>query len=214
MRPGVGRGGFTLLELIVVIVLLVALAGLALPGLFARLAGSTVEAVRTRLEAAGAICRADAQRSGEVVEMSARQERGAVVIRSRAVNPARTDPAAGEVLLELPPGYAVTATPPGRATIANQDGPIETSPLGAVAGLVLAVFQPDGSGTLPGERFVVVGGTVLELHLTRWSGRMTLAEWIAKPEEVPEVEPAKADAGSDLLGSPAVQPVGKKGAER
>ncbi len=172
LRREMGRGGFTLLELIVVIVLLVALGGLALPGLFARLAGSTVEAVRTRMEAASAICRAEAQRSGEVVEMSVREESGSVVVRSRAVNPARIDPAAGEVLLELPAGYTVTESAPGLKAVGDQAVQAEQeerSPSSSDDGLVLAVFQPDGSGTVPGERFVVVGETVVGVHLARWS---------------------------------------------
>ena len=79
---------------------------------------------------------------------------------------------------------------------------------------MLAVFQPDGSGTVPGERFVVVGETVLEVHLARWSGRMTLTERIEAPAEVSEDEPLEAGAGSDPEPTEPSPPVGKKGAEK
>ncbi len=214
------RGGFTLLELIVVIALLVALSGLALPGLLARVAGSTRGAVETRMAAAAMLCRAEAQRRSVSLELAAREAGGQTVVVSRHVALDEDGaPATEEVLLELPGGYSITETNPSdtsatKAGAGNKEAPAVPSG----EGLVLAVFLPDGSAAVPGDRFLVVDETVLQFHIARWMGELTLIEPVAAqdsgfPEDDggPPQDPA-TDEGEFEPEEPSSAPA--KGAHR
>jgi prepilin-type N-terminal cleavage/methylation domain-containing protein len=210
-RARTGRDGFTLLELIVVIALLVALGGLALPGLLSRVAGSTQGAVRTRLEAAGAICRAEAQRSGRTIELAARVVEGRVlVVGRRAVEEETDERDSGDVLLELPTGYTVSRTRPGDEGSRAESDP-EIPGLGGDGGVVIAVFGPDGTAAPGGARFVIVGTDAMEVRIARWTGALTLSEPLSpqEPAEADEVEP---DFPPEVGVAPtAAGPKGKEG---
>jgi prepilin-type N-terminal cleavage/methylation domain-containing protein len=190
------RGGFTLLELIVVVALLAALAGMALPALLSRVGGSTLEAVKARLAAAASLCRADAQRRSESLELAVRGFQGRTILVSRPAIAEDGAPPDDELLLELPDGYAISLTPPGGDEPGDWSNQVETDSDVDAEGLVLAVYQPDGSASVPGVRFLVFGEEALQVLIARWTGELTLAsvslsdgleiEDEALPETVPD----------------------------
>jgi len=80
------RRGFTILELLVVLTLLVVVAGLVMPSVMERMAGSVLESAMSRIEGAAALCRAEAQQRGLPVRMVARADaRGIVSIYAEAI---------------------------------------------------------------------------------------------------------------------------------
>jgi prepilin-type N-terminal cleavage/methylation domain-containing protein len=186
--------GYTLFEVIIVLALLTALAGLVLPGLLSRVVGSTEEAVATRLTAAAAVCRADAQRRGLAMELVAREVEGHTSIVSRL--PATSEssvPGAGEVLLEFPPGYSVT-------TSSAASGGEEAEPADAT-GVVLTLFLPDGSTGTPGTSFLRHGPGIREIRIARWTGELSLAELpaeVIEPDETRGVDEPAPSLGEDV----------------
>ena len=65
--------GFTIVELMIVVTLLVAIAGIVMPSILGRLAGSIADAAISRIEATAIQCRAFAQQEGRALRLTARR---------------------------------------------------------------------------------------------------------------------------------------------
>ena len=137
-RGSAPRTGFTIVELMIVVTLLVAITGIVMPSMLGRLAGSIADAAIGRIEATAIQCRARAQQEGRALRLTARpRPDGSAgiyieVIRTRAsgrqsledVLPAdgqeppdgfqrRTaDPRSVFPAYVLPDGYVLTRQPP------------------------------------------------------------------------------------------------------
>ncbi len=65
--------GFTIVELMIVVTLLVAITGIVMPSILGRLAGSIADSAIDRIEATAIVCRARAQQEGRALRLTARR---------------------------------------------------------------------------------------------------------------------------------------------
>lgn len=137
--------GFTIVELMIVVTLLVAITGIVMPSILGRLAGSIADAAIGRIEATAIQCRALAQQEGRALRLTARpRPDGSAGIYIEAIGTRGSGrqsldgvlPADGQEPLDefehraadprstypayvLPDGYVLTRQPPGD----DEDGP-------------------------------------------------------------------------------------------
>lgn len=71
-RGSAPRTGFTIVELMIVVTLMVAITGIVMPSMLGRLAGSIADAAIGRIEATAIQCRALAQQEGRALRLTAR----------------------------------------------------------------------------------------------------------------------------------------------
>jgi prepilin-type N-terminal cleavage/methylation domain-containing protein len=175
------RRGFTLLELLIVLGVLLALIALVFPALGSRVAGARFDAGKRQVEAALVMARAEAQRQGRAMALRscpAAQDAGLCVEPFDAVIPEGEAGATGEQKADtpqpwvvLPRGVRVTDRVPqsgASSGAAAEDRPESADDLwGAAAkskrplvspgsaSVVIAVFQADGSAWAPGGSYLV-----------------------------------------------------------
>lgn len=174
--------GFTLLEVVVTLAIVVALASLVVPSVSGRLGGESSTAMVREIAAGVRMARTDAIReaearrvvfvtdaAGRVTRMVSRslEEREAAPARARLVGPVLDDPApeAGEeskshdvVLLEMPRGTrASRRAPVGEDEAGWMDGATElgTALAGAEPGML--AFEPEAWDEERGESAVTLG---------------------------------------------------------
>lgn len=219
-RGGV-RAGVTLVELLIALALMVAVAGLALPNMFSILARSTAEEGRRQALAALASARAEAIGAGEPVRVMAEPVGGGGAdgdrasrgwrLRAVALEP-EGEPGAGgqsawlddedrwrpETVAALPAGWIVLASEAGGAIGGPMGGPEAVEPV------ELVTFLPDGGAIAPLSpvRFGA-GDQRFALKVDRWSGRATLA--IDRGEiddaDIEAGEMDRAASGDDEFGA-------------
>lgn len=195
------RGGMTLVELLIALTLMVAVAGLALPNMFSILARSTAEEGRRQALAALASARAEAIGAGEPVRVVAERREDGWRLRAEAVQAeGETAGARGaggmpgdleelwrpETVALLPRGWVALAPGGGGAGEGVGDpgagrGSGGAQPVEAVEPVELVMFLPDGGAIRPAERprFAAgmgAGARQFALKVDRWSGRATLEE--------------------------------------
>lgn len=216
LRHGGARAGMTLVELLIALALMVAVAGLALPNMFAILGRSTAEEGRRQSLGALAGARAEAIGAGEPVRVMAEPAEGAGGarggggggwrLRARAIAPdggelASAGPEAEgwapESAAVLPAGWIVLAAPEAGATGATGG---DAAPVEAVEPVELVIFLPDGGALAPAEGVQFAAGERrFSLTFDRWSGRAALtAERTGEAEEEAGNEAGReGDAGAE-----------------
>ena len=151
-----GRRGLTLIETLVVLAVLAAIMGLALPVLDGWRVSAQMDEAVARVESGVAAGRAAARESGKPVP---------VQVGTRT---------AGAVLVEVPSGVVVHAPVKRNA---------ETRPEKASdAPLVLALCMPDGT-VEPGESVIEAGGRSVEVAISRWTGAVSTRAPAKKSED-------------------------------
>ena len=190
------RAGMTLVELMIALALLVAVASLALPNMFAILSRSASAEGRRQALGALASARAEAMGRGRPMRVTAEPTARGWQIRAVEITPGEDalveDTPRPVVLGSLPPQWVVLEAGPAVAGA-------EVELVEAVEAVELITFLPDGGALAPemaptlaaaSQRFVV--------HVDRWSGRAS-------------IEPVRPE--SDLASEDAVpeDPTGRDG---
>jgi prepilin-type N-terminal cleavage/methylation domain-containing protein len=161
---------FSLLELLVVLAVLVAVSGIALPSLLGRLEGTRLDTALTQFGAAVVTVRMQAQERGEAVELLCVGRGSNQEIAARSFRP-RTDEPESESELPLrsmgllPEGLAFSLALPG-VEDESRDEPVDPDP----RPLRLAVFTPDGSVFAPQPVYLMHGDRTFEIVFNTWTG--------------------------------------------
>jgi len=193
------RRGFTLIEMLAVIAILVVVAAIGLPVARERLADARFDAAVRRVDAGMAWARAEAQRRGEALRVEARASDGGTglfvrplesVEEDKAVGGSpRTDAAKGRVLPAPQPfavveqGLVVTAGYPGARRVGGGGGgpsrqakpdASQAAPASAADGvgapLQIATFLPDGSAMAAAAFYISGGSRAASLTVNHWTG--------------------------------------------
>ncbi|MFG0285631.1 MAG: Tfp pilus assembly protein FimT/FimU [Phycisphaerales bacterium JB039] len=187
------RAGMTLVELMIALALLVAVASLALPNMFAILARSASAEGQRQAAGALAAARAEAMGRGRPMRITAAPTDRGWQIRATEVAPPAVDafaeseaPAAPIVLGLLPAQWRVLE--PAEAVAGSDFDQIE-----ALEPVELATFLPDGGALAPQPPPTLAAGSQLfQVRLDRWSGRATIEP--LRPRDTLDEEPAEAPA--------------------
>ncbi len=203
-RAAMVRHGFTVIELLAVIAILVVVTAISLPVFEGRLAGARFDAAVSRVDAGMAWARAESQRRGEALRVEARPvaagsdetglfleplEKAAEQGRfgrgeGKASGSGESQPFAvlevGLVLSDRAPALAEGSVAPGSRAASEPVKP------GAKAGeqsdpgapLILATFLPDGSAMASGPIYVTGFERAASLTLNHWTGgaRVTILD--------------------------------------
>ena len=117
--------------------------------------------------------------------------------------------------MELPSGYAVSESRPGGKQDAQEEPTAAQVDPSVQEGTVIAVFEPDGTAAMSGDRFLTVGADTMEVRIARWTGALTLSEPLAADAAAPaedeggDPHPSPASGDEDALTAPV--PPGKGG---
>jgi Tfp pilus assembly protein FimT len=220
------RRGVTILELLVVIGLLLALASVALPIVVTRAAGSALPEAQQQVEAALMLARADAQRDSAPVRVRARacaqggMELVAETVELRQGGTDRgaasadadgSDPVSGSdertrlsAVYTLPRGIVLSDSVKSADAVAHQ--PLAEPVTGGAAAaasndwVLLAVFLPSGEAIRPGPRYLIdERGRAAELVVEPWSGRLSIRP-VSSPLSAHEIAGAAPDAPVEESG--------------
>jgi prepilin-type N-terminal cleavage/methylation domain-containing protein len=207
------RAGMTLVELLIALALMVAVAGLALPNMFAILARSTAEEGRRQALGALAGARAEAIGAGEPVRVIAEPYAGGWRLRAQSLAPERNGRGAPEELEEGWTPETMAALPSGWIALAAQSAGASVAAaelIEAVEPVEVVTFLPDGGAMAPAERArFAAGERRFSLKVDRWSGRATLqTEPAGGSEDADEAEEEsrRDDDESDEWGDGAEGP--------
>jgi type II secretory pathway pseudopilin PulG len=219
VEPGMPKRGFSILELLIVLGVVVALGAVVSANLFGLAAGARFEEAVRRIEAAFVLARADAQREGAALAMVADSgpERVALVLErfepGSAVEGERADPAGGRasrrlVLLpagvrvedQLPVGTGTTdspAVPPAEAGASRNASGRES--------VRMCVMLPDGGAWTSKPVYLVgPGERAARIEVNRWTGMARIeiveAREGADPGEERELPPETGDETSEKGG--------------
>lgn len=182
------RSAFTLLEVMVAIALTLLIASLVFAVTASAVRETAVREAVGQTSAAMGLARAEAQRRGRVVEVLARPADGApdqwelaTLVWDQAqvagqANPrevAQPDKVQVDAI-ELPRGIRVrVAQPPETADGESTAEGREAVEPGVDPALVLAVFLPDGSGSMLERELVGAEGPPVRLVMNRWTGEVS-----------------------------------------
>lgn len=182
--------GFTLVEVAVALALLVMIGGLVFPTLAGMIGRASFSEGAARVESVASICRAEAMRRGQVIELVYRRDGRArpylIGRRGEHAAPEPSDQARDDtqhpepwpafLVEELPPGFDVRPAPTGEDDAADEAPPVADE-------IVIAVFLPSGAAS-PGESLVVRSRDGREgvLSVNAWTGAVRVSD---KPDGAP-----------------------------
>lgn len=204
-RRGAARA-FTLIEVVIALGLVLLLGGLALPTLIGLTSGASLSESESRVESVAAICRAEAMRRGQVIELAARENAdGVTVLLGRRADSApvsgagdapdgdgaASDPWPAFLVEELPRGCAVIEDvaereSTGRAEDGGRAGP------GAEDGgsaaprkeVLIAAFLPSGAAAVRGAtKLRAKDGREASIGVNSWTGTVRVTPSAPKREE-------------------------------
>lgn len=198
------RRGFSLLEVLVALAVLLAITGIALPSLLGRVSGVRLDTGVRQFGAVVVSVRAAAQERGAAIELVAllrgdSEELATRELRGGSVEEPGDGPTAS-VQAVLPTGLRLSMEPPPALGADAFDIPA-AEPIAAVEeSRRLAVFMPDGSVVAKGPVYLSGYGQDFELTLNRWTGgvssrEMVRSEGVAADPMLPVTDPALDDAG-------------------
>ena len=192
------RRGFTLIEVLAVIAILVVVTAISLPAIEGRLGGARFDAALRRVDAGLAWARAEAQRGGIALRVETQQTPDGAglflepldTVETSAAQPTKpgaegskaSPPAEPFAVLDL--GLTLSDQPPDVETISGgpvtnlpaaipmtSSNPLEgASPADAAAPLILATFLPDGSAMASGLVYLVGFDRAASLRVNHWTG--------------------------------------------
>jgi type II secretory pathway pseudopilin PulG len=192
------RPGFTILELVIALGLVVLLGAVVTPTLYERLGDSRLDAAGRDVAAVVAAVRADALREGRALELRAERAGDAVRLVS---TPLEEETAAAGVATELPAttsrgllpdGVDATLSPPSAGVAERPPGPPEEE--AGAHPIVLGVLLPDGSAWSSSPVYLALARAphrALEVKLNSWTGVATVTDVpLAQPDaEIVEAPP-------------------------
>lgn len=194
------RRGFSLIEVLIALALLLAIAALVLPTLAGAGRESAIRDVREQLSAATMVARAEARRRGAVVELAVMDRALHVRIVERGI--ARTVDDLGPVPDVLDFDLASLGAGDGVASDLDADeltDPVTTSASGGPRPVVLARFWPDGHAEIVHPWAIQVRDAyVLRPRINAWTGVLTFEERSLDADR----EPADEDTPDDALDTP------------
>lgn len=218
------RRGFTLLELVIVVGLIVALSALVFTDMGERLESARFEASVRSLESALVMARSDAQREGRAFAVSTRPVAERVGVFVGPFDPSILEDAEAapggstarpRVLLaerirvvDRMPQVESASWPKDRDRPETADELWEAAaraPSAVDAGggaLVVAVFLPDGTAWSPGQCYLVSGRgqeslRAVSVTVNRWTGGVVMRPVVLDPDVA-----AESEAGGDSGGDP------------
>jgi prepilin-type N-terminal cleavage/methylation domain-containing protein len=193
--------GVTLVELLAAISIMVIVTALSLPAVQSRLVGAKVEAAQGQVEAAVIATRAEAVRTGKVLELFAREGRDGVELavrkREREEIQAGRDKGGskGSMLCVLPVGMKVSEGPrslettegAGRRRVESGKSSITDEKVGAE--VRVALFCPDGM-SVSSPVYLNDGSVDWEISVNSWVGGAGFSVFAPEDEDGQPVDEA------------------------
>lgn len=210
------RPGFSIIELLIVVGLIAAMAAIVSPIVFDRLRTTREQETVEQVNAAINTARLDARREGRPLLLSAATEEGGRI--ALRLKPAEDAMALGRIVLTLPERFLIErgeAEGPDMQRVAAADDAFVPPPLPfaqerAPEPELLGAFLPDGSAIAP-ESFVIVApsGTRTRVRIGAWAGPvedetdLTEEEEAEREAERRASDDPDADEWGDWLGDPS-----------
>lgn len=200
-RTSPRRSAFSLIEVLIALALLLAIAALVVPTLAGAGRESAIRDVREQLSAATMVARAEARRRGAVVELTVVDR--ALHVRVVERGAARTVDDLGPVPDVLEFDFASLASSDGAASdldTAEPSDPGASPTPGVPRPVVLARFWPDGHAEIvqPWAIIQVRDAYVLRPRINAWTGVLTFEERGLDAGR----EPADEETRDDALDAP------------
>lgn len=184
--------GFTLLEIVIALGLVVLLSGLVMPALLGRMGAARVEGAIRDVESAALIARAESQQEGRAVLLLGMRTtsgqwamisaqagdgtEGAAVVRAwLSIDDTIDTPERRRMLVVLPEGTSLARTE------TDMDDRTDSR-------IAVAVFLPDGSALALGRVVLTArDGSRRPIVVREWSGLVTVGQQIREDEEDEEI---------------------------
>lgn len=200
-RRGAARA-FTLIEVVIALGLVLLLAGLALPTLIGLTSGAALREGESCVESVAAICRAEAMRRGQVIELAARENAdGVTVLLGRRADSApvsgagdapdgdaaASDPWPAFLVEELPRGCAVIEDVAERESTGRAEDGGPAAPGGSATprkAVLIAAFLPSGAAAVKGAtKLHAKDRREASIGVNGWTGAVRVTPIAPKPEE-------------------------------
>lgn len=210
------RPGFSIIELLIVVGLIAAMAAIVSPIVFDRLRTTREQETVEQVNAAINTARLDARREGRPLLLSVSTEAGGRI--ALRLKPAEDAAALGRIVLTLPDRFLIErgeAEGPDMQRVAAADDAFVPPPLPvaqerAPEPELLGAFLPDGSAIAP-ESFVIVApsGKRTRVRIGAWAGPIQDESDLTEEEEAEReaerraTDDPDADEWGDWLGDPS-----------